>query len=139
MKRNYKRSKNYRKMFFLTHKGIFKSPNYYFCSYCGKIIHKKQVQVDHLISVHSVSKPGVGRLLMRLGRIRDINDASNLIPSCRYCNLQKGAKGGGWIIRGFIGRKPSYWIIRKTAFFLIFCFLIYVNLPSMIDSINMLF
>lgn len=136
MKKNYKRSTNYRKIFFMTHKGIFKSQKYYFCSYCGRVLKKPDVQVDHLISIHSVKKPGLGRILMKLGRITDINDFTNLVPSCQYCNLQKGPSGGGWLIRGFLGRHPVYWYIRKTLFTMAMIFFTYINIPCTIETIK---
>ena len=126
-------------MFFLTHKGVFRSPNYYFCSYCGKLLHRKNVQVDHLISVHSVSRPGMGRVIMKLARIHDINESSNLIPSCQYCNKQKGAKGGMWLVRGFLGRKSFYWFFRKSIYLATYIILIHINLPSIINLFHKIF
>lgn len=43
----YRRNSTYRKIFFESHPGLF-GRDFYFCSYCGKVLRKDRVQVDHL-------------------------------------------------------------------------------------------
>jgi hypothetical protein len=52
------------------------------CAYCGKPITLKEMQVDH---IHPKT------LAHHLRGIMDINDPTNLNPSCRSCNHYKRA------------------------------------------------
>lgn len=47
------------------------------CAYCGQDLAYKDMQVDHVRSVHCGG----------------VNDIENLMPSCRMCNYYKGAGG----------------------------------------------
>lgn len=49
------------------------------CAYCGKVITIKEMQVDHIIPK------------ARGWKVADVNDYSNLNPSCRNCNHYKRA------------------------------------------------
>lgn len=52
------------------------------CAYCGCPIEMKDMQVDHLTSVASLKwTKGIGG--------DEVNDISNLMPSCRQCNYYK--------------------------------------------------
>ena len=47
------------------------------CAYCGKIITIKEMQVDHIVPK------------ARGWKVADVNDYSNLMPSCSSCNRYK--------------------------------------------------
>ncbi len=97
------RSTDYRKNFFAECKGILGSDRY-FCAYCGKILHRDRLVVDHIVPVHMArTSKKVKKRLARKG-IKNVNDARNLTASCSKCNSRKSAKGGLWIVRGRFGR-----------------------------------
>ena len=47
------------------------------CAYCGRELAYKDMQVDHVKSIH----------------LNGDNNIENLMPSCRMCNYYKGAGG----------------------------------------------
>lgn len=53
------------------------------CAYCGKKIAYKDMQVDHYLPQNS------GAYAMVFHDVKDLNDISNLMPSCRRCNHYK--------------------------------------------------
>lgn len=102
-------SSNYRKEFFQHYKPVFQ--NYYFCIYCGKLLTRKNLQVDHIIPIHKAkTSKWVRWYLERYPK--GVNDYRNLGASCRNCNLTKSAKMGFWTIRGKIGKFNFYQILR---------------------------
>lgn len=104
------RSGNYRKQFFTKVRPFV--GDYYFCVYCGRLLHRKDVTVDHLYPVGKVRKlPRLQRKLRKQG-ILSVNDVKNLVPACEKCNAHKAAKMGLWIIRGKLGRHPYLWVLR---------------------------
>lgn len=107
--KKYERSTDYRKNFFKNNSGLFGSDKYQ-CVYCGKIRDKKKIQVDHHIPVHKVKKFGLGRILMKIKNINNINSTKNLVPACQKCNQRKGSKMGLWLIKGIVGKHFSWWI-----------------------------
>lgn len=110
----YTRSSDYRDTFFDNNHGFFDNDKYYHCSYCGKIIKKENVSVDHLFPIHKVRNGNYTKFYRNLlshFKINNINDKRNLIASCERCNKRKGKKGGLWIIRGFIGKYYMTWVI----------------------------
>lgn len=115
------RSDTYRQDFLRNNKGIFN--RYYICCYCGKIISRKNMQVDHHIAINLVRKNPYYKMWFRLrnfatnlvGRTaslvtgkpykpqKGVNVDYNLIPACIKCNHAKSDLGGKWIVRGYIG------------------------------------
>lgn len=121
---NYLRSRDYRKKFFDENPPIFK--NYYICAYCGRILKKKDVTVDHIISIRKAQKSKVLQFILRLVRINDINDTKNLTASCERCNKKKGQKLSlSYVIRGILGRKSWYWIIYYLLIIVILIIIIF--------------
>lgn len=53
---------------------------YFNCHYCGKLLSKKEIELDHYIS--RSRRPDLKYKL------------SNLVPSCRWCNQLKGSLSG---------------------------------------------
>lgn len=113
----YDRGSSCRYDFLRKHKGLFRS-GIYCCSYCGKLITKRGLQVDHCVPVDKAVKGGFIRHYIRIMGIfssdinkKGINGSWNLVAACGKCNGRKKAKGGLWIIRGIIGRYlfPIIW------------------------------
>ena len=107
---SYLRSGDYRKKFFDKNRPIFK--DYYICAYCGRFLKKKDVTVDHIISIRKAQKSKILQFILRLVKINDINDEKNLTASCETCNKKKGQKLSlSYVLRGILGRKSWYWFI----------------------------
>lgn len=101
---SYLRSGDYRKKFFDKNRPIFK--DYYICAYCGRFLKKKDVTVDHIISIRKAQKSKILQFILRLVKINDINDEKNLTASCETCNKKKGQKLSlSYVLRGILGRK----------------------------------
>ena len=104
------RSSDYRKVFFESNKPLLSS--FYFCAYCGKLVRRKKITVDHLFPIAKAQKElSLQRKLKWLG-IDSINSEKNLVPACEKCNKRKGTKIDGWIIKGYIGKIQWLWIPR---------------------------
>lgn len=83
----------------------------YRCAYCGKLLNKNEVTVDHIFPVAKmVSNEKVRNKAAKYG-ITETNDLNNLAASCAKCNEKKSDKMGLWIYRGLFGRKESNWRI----------------------------
>ena len=88
----YERSDDYRYRFIKAHPGAF--GKFYLCPYCGRIMLRKTMQVDHIVSINLANKHRAYRILVPNG---DINSIHNLTASCPKCNNRKSDSGGGWI------------------------------------------
>ena len=108
----YTRSTDYRQSFFKERP--YDRGRKYRCVYCGKLLKKSQVEVDHVIPVDKAANYNKYKRLLRLSGCKTINDVKNLSASCRKCNRRKSNKAGYWIIRGFLGRSFLYWTIKRT-------------------------
>lgn len=126
MNSKYERSRDYKKIYFDNNHGFFGKNKYFHCSYCGRVLSKKEVTVDHVIPIQKV-RSSIDKkyyhLLMKRMNIENINDQKNLVASCRLCNSRKGSKAGLWIIRGLLGRYYLSWIIFYITLFLLFVFI----------------
>lgn len=110
MQADYNRSKNYREKFIRMHPPDRHGK--YRCVYCGRKIKTKEMQVDHIVPIGAVRRHPLLRAHMK-GRV---NDMSNLVPSCRKCNLKKSAKTGlRYRIRARLGSHEGYWKFRKAV------------------------
>lgn len=131
---SYSRNSHYRDDFFAQNKPIMKNNQpYYRCSYCGRLISKNKITVDHLYPIDKVRNSNyrsLNRKLLKKFDIEDINDCKNLVAACSSCNKRKSKKTGLWIIRGYFGKYHLFW---KTIYLLlvIFCIIgvitIYIN------------
>lgn len=65
------------------------------CAYCGRAIDYKDMQVDHIVSVHSWNEQECGA-----------DDMDNLFPACRSCNHYKRAHSVEYF-RKMISEIPS--------------------------------
>ena len=101
------RDSSYRARFFRENKGIFGKGNYYLCAYCGRLLSKDEVKVDHIIPVYLAIHSQRHKRMLVLRGIHNVNAAANLAPSCAACNGKKGSSGGLWILRGYFGRSWS--------------------------------
>lgn len=117
------RGTHYRADFFNHNPPVIKDR--YFCAYCGRLIRKRRITVDHLYPIGAVNKNlSLQKKLKRRG-IENINNIKNLVASCNYCNQKKGTKMGKWIWRGRIGRYPIVWVIRHFIRICIFAGILY--------------
>ncbi|MEG1840414.1 MAG: HNH endonuclease signature motif containing protein [Raoultibacter sp.] len=95
------------------------------CAYCGRRLEKYQVTVDHIIPVARAQTSWFyWPFLDKVVGAASVNDPINLVSACRTCNAHKAAKGGLWVVRGFIGR--SRWVrasIFPVRVLLSICFL----------------
>lgn len=109
----FTRSKNYRKEYLKKHKGFF---GIYTCAYCGKLISKSNMEVDHIYPVNGVS----GGMLSNTGgkmfitvvsalhgsnALKDgVNADWNKTSACHFCNNKKTDSKGAWVVRGYFGK-----------------------------------
>ena len=103
----YTRSSNYRSLFFAK----YPSPTgKYRCAYCGKKKPKDAV-----------------RKRAALFGIHGSNDMKNLCTACMRCNQKKEAKMGIWILKGFLGKQPWYWPLRRILTVILVFFVLYLG------------
>ena len=112
-RKKYKRSEDYRYRYVLNHPGTF--GKFYMCPYCGRIMTRNSMQVDHIISINLANEHRAYRILVPND---DINNIRNLTASCPECNNRKSDSGGGWI---FLGRFGKYIFILIWAILLLSC------------------
>ena len=112
-RKKYKRSEDYRNRYILNHPGTF--GKFYMCPYCGRIMTRNSMQVDHIISINLANEHRAYRILVPND---DINNIRNLTASCPECNNRKSDSGGGWI---FLGRFGKYIFILIWAILLLSC------------------
>lgn len=87
-KLKYERSDDYRYQYIRAHPGFM--GKYYLCPYCGRIMLKKTMQVDHIVSINLANKHRAYRVLVPDG---NINNLHNLTASCPKCNNRKSDSG----------------------------------------------
>lgn len=135
----YTRSSNYRSRFFAKHPS---STGKYRCAYCGKKKPKDKITIDHIFPVHCMEKyPAVRKRAALLG-IHGSNDMKNLCTACMRCNQKKEAKMGIWILKGFLGKQPWYWQLRRILTVILVFFVLYLGrkiyMPVVCNWINTL-
>ena len=109
---------DYRKKYFSFYEPVFGDK--YQCVYCGKLLDKGKVTVDHLYPVAKVNESiRLQKKLLKKG-ILNVNDEKNLVSACEVCNKKKGKKLGKWIIRGKLGRYKWLWFVRYALRVIIF-------------------
>lgn len=96
------RNASYRKQFWKHAKPIWGES--YLCAYCGRLLKKGTLTVDHLYPVGKAQKSIMAQKMLRLIGLNNINSYKNLVPACVKCNQKKGQKTGLWLLRGIIGR-----------------------------------
>lgn len=117
------RSSDYRRIFFIYNKPAIR--NKYICAYCGRLLSKDKVTVDHLYPIGKAAKSVKYQKKLNRRGVKNINEPKNLVPACKRCNMHKSAKTGLWIIRGKIGRYKYIWYIRWVLRLVLFIFIIY--------------
>ena len=117
------RSGDYRRIFFIYNKPAIRDK--YICAYCGRLLSKDKVTVDHLYPIGKASKSIKYQKKLNRRGMKNINEPKNLVPACKRCNMRKSAKTGLWIIRGKIGRYKYVWYIRWSLRLALFIFIIY--------------
>lgn len=68
----YERLDDYRYQFIKAHPGAF--GKFYMCPYCGRIMLRKTMQVDHIVSIHLANKHRAYRILVPNGNINSIHN-----------------------------------------------------------------
>ena len=108
-----KRGGSYRDIFFRENLPAFMGR--YFCAYCGKLLKKDDVTVDHLYPLGIAYRDIDVQEKLKKAGIEGINDPKNLVAACYECNQKKGKSTGRWITKGRIGRHPWVWKLRAAA------------------------
>ena len=86
-------------------------PGKYRCVYCGKIIKRRDMVVDHVVPVSAAQNSFYAR---RALHGKGVNDLSNLVPSCARCNAKKGSEfSRKWIRKAERGKNEGYWKKRR--------------------------
>lgn len=121
----YTRNSSYRNEYFSHYQPhLF---NRYFCTYCGRLLKRRDAVVDHIIPVKKATSSIICRKFIDFMQWSGVNDYHNLCSSCFSCNQRKGAKTGLWVIRGYIGKLRIFqilrWILRTIIMLLLFRFL----------------
>lgn len=124
---NFQRDASYRKRFFSTYKD---HNGWYICAYCGRIIPKTDITVDHITPVAAAKNSKFTQTMLKLFGISNINCAKNLAPACRECNSKKSSHIGSWLLRGYLGRKTPLWLLYHTMSFVLLVILINVLLNT---------
>lgn len=89
--------------------------NRFHCAYCGKLLPREELVVDHLIPVQKAKSSTFWQIILKITGIKNVNNIRNLVGACQRCNTKKGAKTSVWILRGIIGRHYSVWLSVKTT------------------------
>jgi len=116
-KDRYNRNSNYRKAFFDSRP----DDDSFRCVYCGKIVPKQYVTVDHVVPVHHAKRYASAKLALKLKGCDSVNDIGNLVPSCFKCNKKKGSDYNiVYVIRSIYGENKLYWDVIHTLRLLLF-------------------
>lgn len=105
----FERSTDYRRKYLAKHRGMC---GVYSCSYCGALVPKHLMEVDHIFPVHKAKETLSGKAFVLMSASlqnplhakEGVNGTWNTCCSCHKCNHTKSAKGGIWVIRGYVGR-----------------------------------
>lgn len=97
-KPKYEQSDDYRYQYIRAHPGFM--GKYYLCPYCGRVMLKKTMQVDHIVFISLADKHQAYRVLVPDG---NINNLHNFTASCHKCNNRKSGSGGFWIFLAIFG------------------------------------
>lgn len=118
VKSKFTRDPGTRQTFLRHNRGLFGS-GIYCCAYCGKLMKRRSMEVDHCIPVDAAQKSSFARSYIRFmglfmskaDRDKGVNGYWNLVPACEDCNGTKTNKTGLWVPRGIIGRYlfPTLW------------------------------
>lgn len=87
---------------------------FHLCPYCGRIMLKSTMQVDHIHAVNRAKKHRLSRIWIPDG---DVNSLHNLTSACPACNKKKADHGGTWVLRARIGKVlfPVIWVLLVLA------------------------
>ncbi len=126
--KRYARSGGYRQEFYKHKKPFYK--DYYLCSYCGLPYHIDKITVDHVIPVEKAKKSKFYRWLLKLRGATGVNDIKNLVPACQSCNSRKNAKGGLWVLLGYLSQLNTFVVIRQLCLLIFIIVVIYTMIRS---------
>ena len=103
---------------------------------------KGKITIDHIFPVHCMEKYPAVRKRAALFGIHGSNDMKNSCTACMRCNQKKEAKMGIWILKGFLGKQPWYWPLRRILTVILVFFVLYLGrkiyMPVVCNWINTL-
>lgn len=121
----HERGKDYRKDYFASHEPIRKSK--YHCAYCGRLLPKDELAVDHIIPVQKAQASRFWQRVLSVFCPDGVNDQRNLTTACTHCNSKKGSKAGIWVLRGYLGKHFVFWVFfRITILILAILWLLFI-------------
>ena len=106
-----RRNRSYRESFIRNHEPD--AFGRYRCVYCGKLMRREDLTVDHLYPVGEASASIRLQERLKAKGLSGVNDQKNLVAACPCCNRKKGNRMGLWILKGKLGRLTWYWPARK--------------------------
>ena len=108
------RTDNYKEKWLRTH------PEEYFrCVYCGRIMPRRSVTVDHVVPVSVTKRSPLTRWILQQKGYENVDDEKNLVPACYKCNYEKGTQHSRhWSMRAFLGKSETYWRLKKGLKFI---------------------
>lgn len=109
----YNRDNQYRNTYFSQfHGGLF---GLYRCAYCGKLLRKKDVTIDHIVPVSRAGDSYLCKIFLKYVGVDNVNSVKNLTASCSKCNSRKGNKVNFiYFLRGYSGRTSLGITIRRV-------------------------
>lgn len=120
-KQDIQRSETYRANFIRANPGIHAFGKYwYICSYCGRLVTREKMQVDHVVAIDLARRKRLYRLLAPPLEKGGINGLDNLCSACSKCNKKKSNSGGWWILKGHIGHLyfSILWVFTLAVVFI---------------------
>ena len=109
--RNWGRSGGYRKKYFEKHPA-----EEYRCVYCGRVIPKDSITIDHIVPVSLAQRSRIARWWLKKRNFESINDERNLVPSCWRCNKTKGKSVSViWALRARLGQSSVWWVFARAV------------------------
>lgn len=120
-KQDIQRSETYRANFIRANPGIHAFGKYwYICSYCGRLVTREKMQVDHVVAIDLARRKRLYRLLAPPLEKGGINGLDNLCSACSKCNNKKSNSGGWWILKGHIGHLyfSILWVFTLAVVFI---------------------
>ena len=109
------------------------TPEQLICVYCGKMLPKDQITVDHIIPINIAKRSRIIQLFLECKGYSGINDKRNLVPACWNCNEEKEDH---WNLRiaaqARLGKYKWYWYIKKTMRIIVVAIIIMILVYGLI-------
>lgn len=125
----HERGENYRADYFAAHKPVRRDK--YHCAYCGRLLPKEALEVDHIIPIQKAKASVFWQLILSALCPEGVNDRNNLTTACRHCNGKKGANAGLWVLRGYIGKYYVCWVVFRLLLLILFIVWMLCIIPNL--------